>query len=234
MTRTWWILIRALKSLKDVHFDWSISCKVKKVWPKKKEKLTCGLENDMRNLAMFIRTLSKLVLSWYKMHELKLCRGFMCNDTEEWWKIWRKIELLFQNWHKEFGKFWLEHLSLENLQFWPKYIMFELKKYGGVIFHESREWCKIWRKIDLWFGKRHQEIGKISLEHTKVSKLGLLLVPYIQSRNCMSLKFTGELCVMTMKNYAKFEKELTSRFKTDMRNLINIDLSTQKFQKSAL
>ena len=49
----------------------------------------------------------------------------------------------------------------------------------------------------------------------------------------MSLKFTGELCVMTMKNYAKFEKELTSRFKTDMRNLINIDLSTQKFQKCA-
>ena len=26
----------------------------------------------------------------------------------------------------------------------------------------------------------------------------------------MSLKFTGELCVMTIKNDAKFEKELTS------------------------
>ena len=50
----------------------------------------------------------------------------------------------------------------------------------------------------------------------------------------MSLKFTVELCVMTMKNYAKFEKELASRFKTDMRNLINIDLSNQKFQKHAL
>ena len=33
--------------------------------------------------------------------------------------------------------------------FWPKYIMFELKKYRGVIFHETRVWCKIWRKTNL-------------------------------------------------------------------------------------
>ena len=43
----------------------------------------------------------------------------------------------------------------------------------------------------------------------------------------MGLKFTGELCVMTMKKHAKFEKELTS-FKTDMRNLTNFDPSTRK------
>ena len=50
----------------------------------------------------------------------------------------------------------------------------------------------------------------------------------------MSLKFTGELCVMTMKNDAKFEEELTCQFKIDMRNLTNVDPSTQKFQKCAL
>ena len=38
----------------------------------------------------------------------------------------------------------------------------------------------------------------------------------------------GELCAMTMKNEAKFEEELTSQFKTDMRNLMNFDLNTQK------
>ena len=32
-------------------------------------------------------------------------------------------------------------------------VMFDLKKYRGVIFHDTREWCKIWRKTDLWFGK---------------------------------------------------------------------------------
>ena len=46
----------------------------------------------------------------------------------------------------------------------------------------------------------------------------------------MSLKFTGELCVMTMKN----EEELTCRFKTDMRNLKSFDQSTQMSQNFSL
>ena len=50
----------------------------------------------------------------------------------------------------------------------------------------------------------------------------------------MSLKFTEELCVMTMKNDAKFEEELTCQFKIDMRNLTNFDPSTRKPQKFAL
>ena len=49
----------------------------------------------------------------------------------------------------------------------------------------------------------------------------------------MTLKFTGEFCVMTIKNDAKFGEELTC-FKTDMRNLTNFDPSTRKFQKYAL
>ena len=35
-----------------------------------------------------------------------------------------------------------------------------------------------------------------------------------------------KLFVMTMKNDAKFEEELTFHFKIDMRNLINFDPST--------
>ena len=50
----------------------------------------------------------------------------------------------------------------------------------------------------------------------------------------MSLKFTGELCVMTMKNDAKIEEELTCQFKIDMRNLTNFDPSIRKSQKFAL
>ena len=50
----------------------------------------------------------------------------------------------------------------------------------------------------------------------------------------MSLKFTEELCVMTMKNDAKFEEELTCRFKFGMRNLTNFDPSTRKSKKFAL
>ena len=50
----------------------------------------------------------------------------------------------------------------------------------------------------------------------------------------MSLKFTGEFCVLTMKNDAKFEEELTCQFKIHMSNLTNFDPITQKSQKYAL
>ena len=63
-------------------------------------------------------------------------------------------------------------------------------------------------------------------------KIGTLMAPFIQSRKCISLKFTEEFCVVTM-NDAKFEEELTCRFKTDMRNLTNFDPRTLKPQKCA-
>ena len=50
----------------------------------------------------------------------------------------------------------------------------------------------------------------------------------------MSLKFTEELCVVTMKNNSKSDDELTCYFKTDMSNLTNFDSSTQKSIKTAL
>ena len=141
MTRIRWFLTGALKSLKNLHFDWSLFCKVHDFWAKNsskelsfmiqesdakfEEKLTCGVEND-----------------------------------------------------KEFGKF--------------------------------------------------------SPGHSKASKLRIWWDPFIQSRTCMSLKFTGELSFMTMKNNAKFGEELTYQFKIGMRNLTNFDLSTQKSQKVAL
>ena len=39
--------------------------------------------------------------------------------------------------------------------------------------------------------------------------------PFIQSRKCMNLKITEELCITTMKNDAKSEEGLTCRFKID-------------------
>ena len=50
----------------------------------------------------------------------------------------------------------------------------------------------------------------------------------------MTLKFSEELCVMTIKNNEKFEEELTCNLKTDMKNLTNFDSSTRKSKKIAL
>ena len=38
ITKISWILIGALKSLKNLYFDWSLSCKVHNVWPKKVQR----------------------------------------------------------------------------------------------------------------------------------------------------------------------------------------------------
>ena len=109
--------------------------------------------------------------------------------------------------------------------------MFDLKTFSGVISHDTEVWCKSSRKTDLWFGKWHEEYGKFSPEQLKVSKLEFWWDPLIQSRKSLSLKSTEELCVMTMKNDAKFEEELTrNRFKMDMRKLTNFDPSTWKSQ----
>ena len=129
------------------------------------EKLTCGLENDMRNLANFHQNtwncqnwyfhgtlLSKVQNTW----ATNLQRSY--NDTEEWWKIWRGIDLSFQNWHKEFDKFWLENSKVSKSYtlmgcFRPNYIMFELKKCRGVMFNCTQGWYKVWRKTGLCFQK---------------------------------------------------------------------------------
>ena len=169
---------------------------------------------------------------------LKIYRGVMSYDPEEWCKIWRKTDVLIQKW-QELGEFWPEHSKVSKIFFLigsycAKYLMFDLRKYRGIIFHDTKECCKIWRKSDLWFGKLHEEFGKFSPEHWKVSKLGIWWDPFVQSRKFISFKFIEELCVMTIKNYRKIEEKLTCRFKIDMRNLTNFDPNTRKSPKYAL
>ena len=171
----------------------------------------------------------------YIKFQLKKYWGVTSHDLEEWRKIWWKTDLLFQK-RREFGEFWPEHSKVSQIctligSYCARYLMFDLKKYRGVIFHETEEWCKIWRKTDLWFGKRHEEYGKLLPEHLKVSKLGHWWDLLIQSIKTMRLKFTEELCVITMKNDAKFEEKLTCSSKVDMGNLMNFDPSTRKSQK---
>ena len=55
-------------------------------------------------------------------------------------------------------KLWILNWALKILlililmsSFPDKYIMFELKKYRGVMFIDTKEWCKILTKTDLWF-----------------------------------------------------------------------------------
>ena len=54
--------------------------------------------------------------------------------------------------------------------FWPKYIMFQLKKYRGVMLDGTWYWCKIGRKTDLCFQKWDEKFSKFLPEHVWKSK----------------------------------------------------------------
>ena len=96
--------------------------------------------------------------------------------------------------------------------------------------HYTEKWSKIWRKTD--FGlENDMNFFKFLAQHLKISKLGLSWDPFIQGRTCMSLKFTEELCAMTMKNDAIFEEELTCSFKIakGIWQILTWALKSQKF-----
>ena len=82
--------------------------------------------------------------------------------------------------------------------------------------------------LTLRFQKWREELGELSLEHSKVWKLyidGLFLseVYTVSVRNY-------ELCVMTLKGVAKFKWKLTCGLKNDIRSLVNFHASSWKFQ----
>ena len=101
----------------------------------------------------------------------KIYREVMANNTEEWWKNWRGINLLFQNWG--IWRIWPKHLKVSKIwtlmagSFWVKFIMFELKKYWGAIFLDTEKWCEIWWGTDLLFQDWHEEVEEFWSKHTK-------------------------------------------------------------------
>ena len=114
------------------------------------------------------------------MHELQTYRGVISNDTEEWWKIWRGIDLSFQNWHKEFDEFWLKNSKVSKIYtlmgcFWPNYVMLELNEYRGVMFNCSQDWYKIWRKTGLCFEKLTWGIWQIFTRAFESLQIGTLM-----------------------------------------------------------
>ena len=152
-------------------------------------KLTCAFKNDMRNLANFHQNTWKCQ-NWY-FHGILLFkvenawatnymsyRGVISNDTEEWWKIWREIDLSFQSdirnlmnfdpgtWKSQ--KFTLYGLLLNKVHN-------ELKKYRWVMFNCTEDWYTIWKKTSLCFQKVTWGIWQIFTRALESLKIGTLM-----------------------------------------------------------
>ena len=105
---------------------------------------------------------------------------------------------MLKNWHKKFEKIWPLHLKVSKIfilmgSYWVKYIFFELKKYRGIIFHETEERYKIWRGINLLLQIWHKEFDKIWPEHLKVSKIFILMGSYWVKYILFELKKNREI-----------------------------------------
>ena len=157
---------------------------------------------------------------------------------------WRMIQKLNRNWLVVFKLTWgtLQILTwafkkicvlIDSLwpqylyNIWPKKVQRSyLSWHWKVMQILKKNWLVVWRMT--W------EIWQIFTRALESVKIGTWWDPFVQSRKGMTLKFTGELCVMIMKNNAKVEEELTFHFKTDKRNLTNFDSSTRKSRKIAV
>ena len=143
----------------------------------------------------------------YKLCEPKKYKGVIFHETEEEGKIWRGINLSFQNWHREFDKFWPEHAKVSKIFpligfFWAKYILFKLKTYRGVIFHEIEEGYKIWRGIDMSFQNWCKQFDKFWPEHSKVSEIFTLIVSFWTKYELFELKkYRGVIFHKTEEGY---------------------------------
>ena len=152
-----------------------------KIW-----KLTFAFKNDMWNLRNFHQTTWKSHNWDFDGILLSKVENVRASNLQESYLSWQWKKL--QNWKRNWlvssklawgiWQFWSEHLKISKICtlmgcLWQKYMTFQLKKYGGVMFDGTEYWCKIWRKTDFRFQKWHEEFGKFLLEHLKVSKFGL-------------------------------------------------------------
>ena len=140
---------------------------------------------------------------------------------------------------QEFDKFWPKHVKVSKLftllnPFWVKYILFELKKYRGIIFHKTELGYKIWRGIDL-FKNWHKEFDKFWPEHSKVSKIFTLMGSFWVKYILFELtKYGGVILHETEERY-KILRGIDLSFQSwHSRNLSNFDQSTWKSKKFSL
>ena len=137
------MLTWTLKNLKNLHFNGLLLNKVYNVWAKKKY------------------------------------RRVLLDGTEYWCNIWRKTDLYFQKWHKEFSKLSPEHVrKCKNWNF-DGILLSKVKNLWAQNlqgkFVSWQEWYKIWRGIDLSVQNWHEEFDKFWPEHSKISKICTLM-----------------------------------------------------------
>ena len=120
----------------------------------------------------------------YIKFQLKRYRGVMSPDTEEWWKIWRKTDFLFQKW-QEFGEFWSKRYNLhfdwsllyKVYNVWPKNVQ-------RIYISWHRSFKRFEEKLTCGL---ENDMRNLANFHQNIWKCqNWYFHPFVQSRKCMS------------------------------------------------
>ena len=88
--------------------------------------------------------------------------------------------------------------------------------------HETEEDAKFEEKLTLGSENDMRNLVKSNVSNSNSENL-----TFVEIVLYLTQKGTQELCVITLKNDAKFEEELTCTLKNDMRNLVNFDATLE-------
>ena len=123
-------------------------------------KLTLGSKSDMRNLVNFIANsgfknlhfaVLLLLKRYYVWAKKKKYREVIVITLKNDVQFEEELTCALKNDMKNYTSF--ENIKICTLvgSFWPKYIMFELKKYRKVMCDYTEDRCKLWRKVTCSF-----------------------------------------------------------------------------------
>ena len=153
----------------------------------------CKIWRKIEYLPKIFSKFSRLGLWWDPFTKVE--NGWAENLQRSYvsWQ-WRMMQNLKRNWlvisklRPDFDKTWIEHSNVSKIctfmrSFWPRYIIFELKKYMEVVFVGTEDWCKIWRKTNLCFPKWHDKFGKLSQAENSDFILENKMVELYQNKN---------------------------------------------------
>ena len=133
-----------------------------------------------------------------------------------------------QIWHEEFTEFLPIHSKVQKFHFDGLFLSkVWAKKYRGVIFHDTEQWCEIWINPDLAVSKMAWGIGWILIRAPKSLKNCTSIGSFCPKYIMFQLENFRGLCVMTLKGVAKFKGKLTCGLNNDTKNLVNFQASSQ-------
>ena len=130
---------------------------------------------------------------------MKKYRRVMFHGNEEWCKVWRKTDSWFPKWHEAFGEFSPNHSKVQTFHFdglfLSKLCEVWAKKIQRIIFHDTKQWCKIWINPDLVVSKMAWRIGWTFIRALKSLKNCTLMGSFCPKHIMFQLEnFRGIMC----------------------------------------